>query len=93
MDLVWNLKLYVVALTKETRNAASAVYTAEALGAWAFNGTGSINAGANYAWTGIGHGVTAPATWAAVNDGTRPITDTDRFNFAINKKQTWIPVP
>ncbi len=43
MNLVWDFNLHVVALTKDTRNAADEVYGSQARAAWQFNGSGAIN--------------------------------------------------
>ena len=92
ITLKWDLKLYVVALTRDIRNGANGIYTAQALGEWTFNGTGSVNPQAGgYPWTGAPgvYGITPPPTgWVPVTNGTQPKTDGNRFNQAVIG-QTW----
>lgn len=83
MNLVWDFKLYVVALTKDTRNSANQAYTGQAVAEWQFNGSGAINPN-NFAWTGMGAGVTAPNGWTALNDGGQLVTSGSRFNSVVN---------
>ena len=83
VQLVWDFELYVVALTKDTRNGANTVYVGEALATWKFNGNGTVAAGA---WTSNGAGITVPTDW--IDGGYDPLTDDPRFNDEL-RNATW----
>ena len=88
MQLVWDFRLYVVALTKDTRNAANQVYASQAQANWVFNGTGNLNN--NFAWTSNVAAVTPPTAWGAVS--AEPKTTGSRFN-SIFRNAGWILLP
>jgi len=83
INLVWDFRLFVVALTKDTRNAANGSYVGQSMATWKFNGTGTTPNGAPlYAWQPNGAAVTPPTGWGAPD--TNPKTDGDRFNNVLN---------
>jgi hypothetical protein len=88
MCLVWNFRLYITARTIDTRNNAHLVYTSRSRAYWQFNGSGTIDQTAPYAWTaGAGAGVTAPSGWTSVTDGSQPpILDGETANQALARE-------
>ena len=83
MNLEWDFDLYVVALTKDTRNGANAIYVGEGSVKWKFDASGAINPNQNYLWTaGPNAGITPPngGQWQELNNGVQPLTTGERFN-------------
>ena len=73
MNLAFLFQVYVTARTIDGRNGASDIYTVRARGDWSLNGSGTIQPTEAYEWTGGGAGVTVPAGWTAVTDGSEPL--------------------
>jgi hypothetical protein len=95
MSLVWDFRLYVVSLTKDTRNSADTEYAGESRADWQFNGTGQIVNPNNPAlpWQGNGAGITPPQAWQALDaNSAPPVLDPPRFNDAV-QQQGWNFLP
>lgn len=84
MGLIWDFELYVVALTKDSRNDAHQNYVGEGLAKWQFNGTGDLDPNQNFTWDSQTVSVTAPAGWTDLNTGVEPLTTGPRFNDVVN---------
>lgn len=83
VELVFNVDLYVVASTTDTRSKAEDVYAkqAEAVGGWTWNASQNLGAPNTYTFTpNPATNVTPPNGWRAVDDGTEPVKSRDWAN-------------